>query len=618
MANGDRVKADQYLQKALTIEEKLAPVSVNLALTLGNLGLLAIESGNLPKADFYFSGTLALSERLAPGTSYYAMVLRQKGLIARQEGKLDLAELYLSQSVDALDGLSHRLGGSEETRASFRAEREEYYQEYMDILLELKRPEEAFHVLERGRARSLLAMLAERDLVFGAELPAEIEQARKLNASSYDRTFAQLSKLKSTKDSAQIEDLQGRLRDLNTEREEITERIRRSSPRLANLQYPQPLDFAATRQLLDAGTALLSYSVSKERIVLFVVRPMQEAPGLSVFTIPVEEKKLRAQIEGFRRLTLERRSTIDNAFVSQARSLYDLLLKPAESAFASSERLLVVPDGTLNGLPFAALLRRRNQYLVEWKPIHTVVSATVYAELKKERRTAPKPIDLVAFGDPRYPSNTKNQPERNADAELVAATERGLTLSPLLFSRAEVDSITALYPGRSRKYEGAEATEERAKSIGMNVRYVHFAVHGILDDRFPLNSALALTIPDKPSEGQDNGLLQAWEIFERVRLDADLVTLSACNTGMGQEMNGEGLIGLTRAFQYAGAHSILASLWAVDDMRTMQLMKQVYIGLRAGKTKDEALREAQLSLLRSQPSSAPYYWAAFSLIGDWR
>ena len=150
------------------------------------------------------------------------------------------------------------------------------------------------------------------------------------------------------------------------------------------------------------------------------------------------------------------------------------------------------------------------------------------------------------------------------------------------------------------------------------MRYIHFAVHGILDDRLPLNSALALTVPEKVADGRDNGLLQAWEIFEQVRVDADLVTLSACNTGLGQELNGEGLIGLTRAFQYAGAHSILASLWSVDDLRTMQLMKEVYSGLRTGKSKDQALRDAQLSLLRSQPSSSPYYWAAFSLIGDWR
>src|SRR5262249_33763512 len=147
---------------------------------------------------------------------------------------------------------------------------------------------------------------------------------------------------------------------------------------------------------------------------------------------------------------------------------------------------------------------------------------------------------------------------------------------------------------------------------------IHFAAHGLLDERFPLNSALILTIPEKLSEGQDNGLLQAWEIFEQLRLDADLITLSACKTGLGRELGGEGLVGLTRAFQYAGARSILASLWNVDDWRTAQLMQQFYRELQSGKSKEMALRTAQLALLHSRTSSHPYYWAAFSLIGDWR
>jgi CHAT domain-containing protein len=269
-------------------------------------------------------------------------------------------------------------------------------------------------------------------------------------------------------------------------------------------------------------------------------------------------------------------------------------------------------------LPFCALLRTRNQYLVEWKPIHTVVSATVYAELKNARSHEAKPIELVALGDPQYPGNTKKRNDRTDDPDLRAATERGLTLSPLLFSRAEVDGITSLFPGRTKKYLGLEATEERAESIGMDVRYIHFAVHGILDNRLPLNSALVLTIPERITEGQEDGLLQAWKVFEQVHLDADLVVLSACNTGLGEELNGEGLIGLTRAFQYAGARSILASMWSVDDLRTMELMKHFYQGLVGGKTKDEALQSAQIGLLHAQPSSSPYYWAAFSLTGDWR
>jgi CHAT domain-containing protein len=302
-----------------------------------------------------------------------------------------------------------------------------------------------------------------------------------------------------------------------------------------------------------------------------------------------------------------------------SRQLYDLLLRPAESLLTGSQRLLIVADGPLQLLPFAALRRNRAEYVVDWKPLHTVVSATVYAELGKMRHPAEnKPLELAAFGDPRMPPSGKAGLERSANPDLRLAAERGFDFGRLPFSRQEVESIAALFPRRSRTYLGSDATEEHAKALGKDVRYIHFATHGLLDERFPLNSALVFSIPGQAQPGKDNGLLQAWEIFEQVRLDADLVTLSACNTGLGKELKGEGLIGLTRAFQYAGARSILASLWSVDDFRTMQLMQRFYTELRRGRSKDEALRAAQLELAHSQSAPAPYYWAGFSLIGDWK
>ena len=132
---------------------------------------------------------------------------------------------------------------------------------------------------------------------------------------------------------------------------------------------------------------------------------------------------------------------------------------------------------------------------------------------------------------------------------------------------------------------------------------------------------MALTIPESWREGEENGLLQAWEIFEEIRINADLVTLSACDTALGKEFAGEGILGLSRAFQYAGARSVLASLWGVGDQHTAELMKRFYRYLKAGRSKDEALRGAQLDLLRSaaDPTAAhPFYWAAFQVIGDWR
>jgi CHAT domain-containing protein len=207
-----------------------------------------------------------------------------------------------------------------------------------------------------------------------------------------------------------------------------------------------------------------------------------------------------------------------------------------------------------------------------------------------------------------------------------------LKFEPLPSSRHEVEGIAALFPPeRVAIFLGIEATEERAKAIGKGSRILHFATHTHLDDRFPLNSALVLTMPDGFPEYRDNGLLQVWEIFEKVRLDADLVVLSACESGLGEEEGGEGLIGLTRAFQYAGARTVMASLWSVQDQATSDLMIRFYKHLRAGKPKDEALRQAQIELIRGPievvnekgektllDASAPYYWAGFQVYGDWQ
>jgi len=155
-----------------------------------------------------------------------------------------------------------------------------------------------------------------------------------------------------------------------------------------------------------------------------------------------------------------------------------------------------------------------------------------------------------------------------------------------------VEALRSLSPS-ARIWLGQDATEENAKALSGDTRVVHFACHGFLDEKLPLESGLALSLPADRAEGRENGLLQAWEVFEKVRVDADLVTLSACQTGLGREMGGEGLLGLTWAFQYAGARSVLASLWEVGDASTAELMKRFYERFGAGVPKAEALRLAE-------------------------
>jgi len=654
----DFATARTSLRRALEIQERLTPESVDIAVHLAHLAQLEVDlGGNLAEAERLFRRALEIFEKAAPGGVETCAVLRELGEIVARRGRLQEAlelhrralelqskiapesseqaeSLYFlgrterragrsqegirdqCHAIDILDLQRARLGGAPEAKTSFEATVDDYYHACLEGLIDLGRPAEAFHVLERSRARSFLELLAERDLRL-ADLPQELAAERRRVNTEYDRVQSQLAPLSVGRDDVEIARLTGELRDLQTRQEEILARIRRESPRAAALQDPQPLDLTGARAALDPGTVLLEYAVGEERTWLFVVQPTgAKGSGLSVFRIALGAKRLREEVESFR-LLLKDPGSDPAQLQAQARRLYGLLVRPAEARIAGAQRILLSPHGPLHTLPFAALVRG-NGYLVEWKPIHSVLSATVYAELAKLRppRRAPGEEHLVAFGDPVYPSHTPDAP---ADPALREAVRRGLDLRPLPLSGQEVKSIAALYP-QAEVYLGREATEEKAKSIAPDAhRLVHFACHGLLDERFPLNSALALTVPEKPTEGQDNGLLQAWEIFESVCLDADLVTLSACDTGLGREMAGEGLIGLTRAFQYAGARSVLASLWEVADRSTARFMESFYGYLHSGKSKDEALRAAQIDHIRERAGpSHPFHWAAFQLTGDWQ
>ena len=202
-----------------------------------------------------------------------------------------------------------------------------------------------------------------------------------------------------------------------------------------------------------------------------------------------------------------------------------------------------------------------------------------------------------------------------------------MDLPPLPFSRREVESIARLFPGQVAVFLGPEATEERAKNLPRATRIVHFATHGFADERLPMSSGLVLTTPDRKDENAEDGFLQAWEIFERVRLDADLVVLSACDSGRGKELGGEGLLSLTRAFQFAGARAVVASLWQVPDEGSADLMIRFYRHLRNGAPAADALRQAQLKIVDQAVRNAQgtemdlakdLVWAAFEVFGDWQ
>lgn len=644
-ATGDFKRASDYLEQSLEIRRKLTPSSFGVASDLSILGDLSLARGALDEAVAFYEEALALNQMLMPYGLREAPVLHGLATVRRKQRLPDLALSLLHRAVEALGSQISQFGGSHAVQANLRGQYEELFHDTIDLSLQLGKPDNAFHLLERSRAQSFLAQLTERDLG-GSGLPPELREGRQRIARIYDQKQTELAALDPKTQAGDIEALRAQLQHLRWQQDDLAETIRRESTRRETLESPQPLDVTAAQQVLDPGTLLLSYSVGETSAKLFVLT--REGP-LRVVGLDLDETTLRRDIQTWNQL-IRRALPGDTTgaahqFERLGMDLFRRLIEPVADVVARSERLLVVPSGPLHLLPWGALVRpgvspaegRKDwQYLAEWKPYHTVLSATVYAQLQRERKE-PRPsssrsasISLAAFGDPLLP----RRGELRGDFRVRSAMDRGLFdgWNSLPHTRREVERIAALYPPETtRIYLEADATEEAVKVVSRKARILHLATHGHLDGHSPLDSAIVFTIPETRAIGRENGLLQAWEIFEEVRLKADLVVLSACSSGLGEEQTGEGLIGLTRAFQYAGARSVIASLWDVRDQATAELMVRFHRHLSAGVPKAEALRSAQLEFLnggisvedetgetRTRDYSAPYYWAPFQLYGDWR
>jgi CHAT domain-containing protein/Tfp pilus assembly protein PilF len=614
-AAGDTAGAVALHERALAIRRRRAPRSLEVAKTLAAMGRLALADEDPVRATRLHKEALGIRRRLSPGSAAEAESLHDLGTVLRRQGRKREALVRWTEALAVLDTQRSRFSESAQGRGTFGVRNTAFFADLVELAAELGEREQAFHIVERWRARGFLAMLAERELTFAtADVPHEVLREQRESDVAYDAAQSRLARLQPGRDDAAIDKTLAQIEEQRQQRARTAAALRRASPRLGSLQEPVPLDLAGARRALDPGTRLLVYAVGAERTLLFVAPDVEDAkvPALTIAVLPLGRTVLEQRITAFRELISRGRQSavLETALSTQARRLFDDIIGPVRSSLAGARRLLIVPDGPLHALPFAALaIADGPRYIAEEWPLHVAASATVYAEIKKQPPPARRDdgLTLLAFGDPRYGEGPASPA---ADGWMLA---RAQSLVPLPATRKEVESIAALYPGTSRAYLGPAATEARAKAEMPQARLLHFACHGLLDARFPLDSALALS----PGENGDNGLLQAWEVIERVRLDADLVTLSACETGLGRNIGGEGLIGLARAFQYAGARSVLASLWEVSDRSTALLMERFYGGLKRGLSKDEALRAAQAEVRQQAAYAHPYHWAAFQLSGLW-
>jgi CHAT domain-containing protein len=298
----------------------------------------------------------------------------------------------------------------------------------------------------------------------------------------------------------------------------------------------------------------------------------------------------------------------DFLFHEPARELYDLLLGPARAELQNKTNLIIVPDGILWELPFQALQPAPKRFLIENCALSYAPSMTVLLEMTRSRSTVSNNSPrLLALGNPAIGQQT------TARMSSVHMDER---LDPLPQAERQVKELAKLYgAGRSKIYVGPEAQEAIVKTEATSYGILHLAVHGILNDKNPMYSAVVLSQPE--GDTTEDGMLEAWEVM-KLDLKADLVVLSACETARGKVGNGEGMIGLAWAFFVAGVPTTVASQWSVEAASTTELMVEFHRNLEQHKSKAESLRQAMLKLLKSEEYSRPFYWAGFVVVGNGR
>lgn len=586
--------ARELLEAGLGQARRLAPDARPTSLALRRLGELALARGEPVEAEARLREALAIESARFPGTDDEARTRYQLGRALRRQGRAAEACAMLTAALGALDSQLGVLGGGTESRARFRAEFGEIHFEAIDLLVELGRPADAFQALETWRARELLAALGTRDTPL-PHLPPGLDRRRRAAEALYRRLLGELPDVEAGKREALLAGIASSRNELA----EVGDAIRAVSPRLASLRQGDALDVAAARRALEPGTLLLSFAVGDAHSFVFAVGPA--AGELTVHRIAAGRKQL-ADAAGALRAAVSRPS-IFQTWRTPAETLSALLVAPVADRVERAQRLLVLPDGPLQLVPFAALpVRRRGPLLVERAPVHVAPSATAYAELASRRRPE-RTRTAVVIADPAI-----------GPARSVGPRDR--KLGPLPGARREAALVRDLLGPTATVFTGADATERRVKGVGSDVTHLHLGCHGLLDARSPLDSSLALAASG--GDAAEDGRLQAWEVLEQMRLDADLVVLSACDTALGEEVQGEGVLGLARAFQFAGARAVLATQWAVHDSSAPRLVERLYRGIRDGLGPAEALRRAQLAALRRRATAHPFYWAAFQLDGDGR
>ena len=612
---GDHKRALDYYQQSLSIREKLDD-QTGTAYVLNHVGVLHYLQGEYQQALQFSSRAIEIgTRRVTPDTLWRSYELA--GRVHTSLKQFDEAEKALTNSINIIEKLRYLVGGGELERQRFFEDKLTPYMAMVDLAFNRNRPVDALTYSELAKARTLL------DVLRNGRIP--INKAMSLEEQERERTLnAELTAL-----NVQIYDQRQRPKpnlDRIAELEPRREKTRMAYETfLTNLYVKHPelkvqrgeatLITAAEAAALipDASTAIVEFVVAEDKSYLIVLTGDHKNTAsplkITLYSLKITSNQLSERVEEFRRMLAER----DLRYPDAARQLYDLLLKPAEEQLRGKKTLCVIPDRALWELPFQALQPRTGVHLIEDLTLFYAPALSVMREVTKQRGSAKRNQTLLALGNPQLSGQHRNSTLRGVDSETG--------FGPLPEAEKEVKTLARLYgSAKSNIFIGADARETVVKTEAPKYEVIHFATHGLLDNRNPMFSYLVLA--HSAGDANEDGLLEAREIIN-MDLRAKLAVLSACQTARGRVGAGEGVIGMSWALFVAGVPTTVASQWKVDSASTTSLMidfhrrltmRRANSKLKEGKA--EALQQAALELLRSERYRHPFYWAGFVMIGD--
>ncbi len=631
MGNPQRALAN--LDRALQIAQKINDVS-SQAMAIHNRAGIRADEGDLKAAIEDYDSALSLWKQIN-STSGQTAAFSGKAKLERKTGDLEGALRDVRESVKLADNVRGQLGTAD-LRASMVAAWSNSSEVEVGVLMQLntKHPgqgydTQAFEASERGRARSLVEMLRTSHLeVHGNIDPALQLEARSIQSSLDAKASKQMKLAQTAEGKSEAQRLGREMQDLRVRYDNVSAAIQKKSPEYAALTKPEPIGLRdIQRTVLDRDSLLLEYSLGEERSYLWAVG----RDSFHSYELP-KRTEIEAAAREFESLVATHVQNLE-ALRQAGLALAGQLLRP-EASELKDKRLVLVPDGELQRLAFAILPDPNGEWGEPLLAAHEIVSEPSASVLAVERsclqHRKPAPQSLAVIADPVFRSSDERLGqtavhEANAEPTVLVTAERSVgsasaSIERLPFTGEEAKRILQQVHSRDALLlSGLRASKTQMERPELSqYRVIHFATHGLLDFEHPELSGLVLSLYGANGEPVD-GFLRLNEIYN-LKLPAELVVLSACESGRGKILRSEGVVGLTRGFLYAGAKTLAVSLWSVNDASTAELMARFYASMM-GKPHQRpaaAMRAAQLSMRSDERWRDPYYWAAFTIQGEWR